>query len=89
MVVLACCPDDLELDPRWMPLLLSYNGLLASTGRMELTGNHRFVMQLPVTGADDDVLASLTHNFLQLVRECCQAATAAPHSMTMMSAIKG
>jgi hypothetical protein len=56
---------------------------------MELTGNHRFVMQLPVTGADDDVLASLTHNFLQLVRECCQAATAAPHSMTMMSAIKG
>lgn len=61
MVVLACCPDDQELDPRWVPLLLSYNGLLAS----------------------------LTHNFLQLVRECCQAATAAPHSMTMMSAIKG
>ncbi|MDM5130251.1 hypothetical protein ACW5XW_08550 [Aeromonas piscicola] len=63
---------------------------------MELTGNHRFVMQLSVTGADDDVLASLTHNFLQLVREWqqrraqpCQAATAALHSMTMMSAIKG
>lgn len=98
MVVLACCPDDLELDPRWVPLLLSYNGLLTSTGGvvMGLTGNQRFVMQLPVTGADDDTLASLTHNFLQLVREWqqrlaqpCQAATPALHSMTMMSAIKG
>lgn len=63
---------------------------------MELTGNQRFVMQLPVTGADDNVQVSLTHSFLQLVMEWqqrlaqhCQAATAAPHSMTMMSAIKG
>ena len=97
-MVLACCPDDLELDTRWMPLLLSYNGLLTTTGGvvMGLTSNQRLLMQLPVTIADDEALASVTHNFLQLVREWqqrlmqpCQTATPALNSMTMISAIKG
>jgi hypothetical protein len=97
-MVLACCPDDLELDTRWMPLLLSYNGLLISTGGivMGLTGNRRLMMQLPITGDDEEALATQAHNFLQLVREWrqrlaqpCQTATPELHSMTMMSAIKG
>lgn len=97
-MVLACCPDDLELDTRRMPLLLSYNGLLTTTGGvvMGLTSNQRLLMQLPVTIADDEALASVTHNFLQLVREWrqrlaqpCQTDTPELHSMTMMSAIKG
>ncbi|MGY3933159.1 Uncharacterised protein [Aeromonas encheleia] len=97
-MVLACSPNDLELDARWLPLLLGYNGLLTTTGGvvMGLTGNQRLVMQLPITDADDEALASVTHNFLQLVREWqqrlmqpCQTATPALHSMTMISAIKG
>jgi hypothetical protein len=97
-MVLACCPDDLELDARWLPMLLSYNGLLTSTGGivMGLTGNRRLMMQLPISGDDDETLATLAHNFLQLVREWqhrltqpCQTATPPLHTMTMMSAIKG
>ncbi|MFB2871189.1 CesT family type III secretion system chaperone [Aeromonas jandaei] len=99
-LVLACRPDDRELDPRWLPLLLSYNGLLTTTGGlvMGLTGNQRLLMQLPVTiaDADADALASVTLNFLQLVREWqlrllapCQPTTHEPGSLNMLSAIKG
>lgn len=97
-IVLACRPDDRELDPRWLPLLLSYNGLLTTTGGMVmgLIGNQRLLIQLPVAIADDDALASVALNFLQLVREWqlrlaqpCSPASAEPHSLTMMSAIKG
>lgn len=97
-LVLACRPDDRELDPRWLPLLLSYNGLLTTTGGMVmgLTGNQRLLIQLPTAIADDDALASVTFNFLQLVREWqlrllapCQPTTPEPGSLNMMSAIKG
>lgn len=97
-LVLACRPDDRELDPRWLPLLLSYNGLLTTTGGMVmgLTGNQRLLMQLPVAIADADALASVTLNFLQLVREWrlrllapCQPTTPEPDSLNMLSAIKG
>lgn len=97
-MVLACRPDDRELDPRWMPLLLSYNGLLTTTGGMVmgLTGNQRLLMQLPVAIADADALASVTLNFLQLVREWqlrllapCQPTPSEPGSLNMLSAIKG
>ena len=97
-LVLACRPDDRELDPRWMPLLLSYNGLLTTTGGMVmgLTGDQRLLMQLPVAIADADALASVTLNFLQLVREWqlrllapCQPTLSEPGSLNMLSAIKG
>lgn len=97
-MVLACSPDDRELDPRWMPLLLSYNGLLTTTGGMVmgLTCNQRLLMQLPVAITDDDALACVTLNFLQLVREWQlrllaprQPAMPEPGSLTMLSAIKG
>ncbi|QWL63595.1 type III secretion system chaperone [Aeromonas jandaei] len=97
-LVLACRPDDRELDPRWMPLLLSYNGLLTTTGGMVmgLTGNQHLLMQLPVAIADADALASVTLNFLQLVREWqlrllapCQPTLSESGSLNMLSAIKG
>lgn len=97
-VVLACRPDDRELDPRWMPLLLSYNGLLTTTGGivMGLTGNQRLLMQLPVAITDEDALANVALNFLQLVREWqlrllapCRPTMPEPGSLTMLSAIKG
>ncbi|WP_041208865.1 type III secretion system chaperone [Aeromonas jandaei] len=97
-MVLACRPDDRELDPRWLPLLLSYNGLLTTTGGMVmgLTGNQRLLIQLPVAIADADALASVTLNFLQLVREWqlrllapCQPPLSEPGSLNMLSAIKG
>ncbi|WP_185430701.1 type III secretion system chaperone [Aeromonas jandaei] len=97
-LVLACRPDDRELDPCWLPLLLSYNGLLTTTGGMVmgLTGNQRLLIQLPVAIADADALASVTLNFLQLVREW-QLRLLAPSqptqpesgSLNMLSAIKG
>lgn len=97
-MVLACCPDDRPLDPHWMPLLLSYNGLLTTTGGivMGMTSNQRLLMQLPITSNEGDNLFLLTNNFLQLVRawqlklaQPDSAARAEPHSLTMMSAIKG
>lgn len=97
-LVLACRPDDRELDPRWMPLLLSYNGLLTTTGGMVmgLTCNQRLLIQLPVAIADDDALAIVTLNFLQLVREWqlrllvpCQPTLPESGSLNMLSAIKG
>ena len=97
-LVLACRPDDRELDPRWMPLLLSYNGLLTTTGGMVmgLTGNQRLLIQLAVAIADDDALASVPLNFLQLVREWqlrllapCPPTLSESGSLNMLSAIKG
>ena len=68
-LLLGCCPLKQALNDRWYPLLLSYNGLLASTGGMVmgLTPDKQLLIQLQLHDLTD--LTKQFNHFIQLVKE--------------------